>query len=143
MTGRDYRKFLRDDGKLNVKLIPRSVYLEMLARHKSDPAVIDVVFEQVRWTWDLNDRLRRAARNGTQMTPGEAAAVVMGEMDDQEWWRTTSAFEEHLMLHYQDDPGGWVDLLDPVYDWQEAEGWRDVHHARYPPAATSAGSEGV
>ncbi len=124
---RDYSKFLRrtEDGpRLNTRLIPRPVYVEMVKRYRRRPEVIDAVAEEQFWLWDLNERERKAVEAGHQVSRADLAEEIESEMEDREWWATTAAFEEHLMAHFADNPAEWADLLDPVYDEQELEGWR-------------------
>lgn len=142
MTQRDYRKFLRADGRLDVRLVPRAVYVEMVNRHKMHEPAIEAVFEQLRWMWDLNKRAKAAAAERRTVTRAELAAEIMAEMDDRDWWAITAAFEDHLAETFAGDVDRWRDLLDPVYDWQESEGWRDRHYAPYPLAGVQSGGGG-
>ncbi len=52
------------------------------------------------------------------------ADEITAEMDDREWWKVMEAFEEYLITSFPNDPAAWADLLDPVYDLQEQEGWK-------------------
>lgn len=127
MSERDYTKFLHPDGRLNIRLIPRPVYLEVLKRYRSDPANIERVFGELYWLWDLNDRERKAQDAGRDASRVELADEIIAEMDDRDWWKIISTFEEELMAEFRNDPARYADLLDPIYDLQEAEGWRDRH----------------
>jgi hypothetical protein len=131
MTTRDYRKFLHADGRLNVRLLPRPVYLQILGRYRRIESVIDDVFEDLRWSWDLNKRTRAAVADGRSVSRADLADEIVGEMEDRDWWKATAAFEEHLISHFGDDPKRWSDVLDEVYDWQEQEGWQDRHYSKY------------
>jgi hypothetical protein len=127
VTQRDYTKFVRESDtgpRLHVKMLPRPVYVEMVNRWRSRPDVIETVAEQAYWLWDLKELERKAQAEGRQVNYAELADEIIGEMDDREWWKTTEAFEEHLITHFPTDPGAWSDLLDPVYDLQEQEGWK-------------------
>ena len=127
MTERDYTKFIRETEngpRLFVKMLPRPVYVEMVNQWRARREVIEFVAEQGYWLWDLKESQERADAEGRQVTYAELAQEILPEMDDREWWKTTEAFEEHLITHFPDDPGAWADLLDPVYDLQEQEGWK-------------------
>lgn len=126
MTQRDYTQFIREteEGpRLNVKLLPRTVYVEMVNRWRSRRDVIEMVAEDGYWLWDLKELEQRAQTEGRQVTYAELAEEVASEMDDREWWKTIAAFEEHLITHFPDEPEAWADLLDAVYDQQEQDGW--------------------
>ena len=126
MTERDYSKFVREGEtgpRLHVKLIPRTVYIEMVNRWKRRPDVIDDVAEEGFWLWDLNERSAAAAAAGRDASRAELAEEIAAEMDDREWWKSIEAFEERLIQHFPQAPTEWSDLLDPVYDQQEREGW--------------------
>jgi hypothetical protein len=129
-TQRDYTKFLKPDGQLNVRVIPRPVYLEMLEQLKSDPEHIEAVFGELYWLWDLNDRARKADAAGRQATRVELAREIIGEMDDQDWWKLTETFETRLWTTFAAEWSRYATLLDPVYDLQEREGWRELHHEK-------------
>lgn len=127
MTQRDYTKFIRDseDGpRLHVKLVPRKAYVEMVNRWRSRRDVIETIAEEGHWLWDLRELEQQALAEGREVTYAELAEEVAGEMDDREWWKTIAAFEEHLITHFPSDPESWADVLDPVYDLQEQEGWK-------------------
>jgi hypothetical protein len=127
---RDYAKFLGEHGQLNVRLIPRPVYLQMLERYKAVPEHIDAVYGELYWLWDLNARAKTAAEAGRAATRAEVAQELAGEMDDRDWWKLTETFEQHLWRDFAADAASYADLLDPLYDLQEAEGWRDLHYAQ-------------
>lgn|GEM_PF-2019164 len=127
MTERDYSKFIREDEsgpRLHVKMLPRAVYVEMVKRWRSRQDVIEEVADEGFWLWDLRELETKAKEEGREYTYAELADEVYAEMDDREWWKTIMAFEEHLITHFPEDPNSWADLLDPVYDLQEAEGWK-------------------
>lgn len=135
-VARDYGKFLTDEGRLNVRLIQRPIYLEMLERYKARPEKVDKVFGELYWLWDLNQRARQAEAEGRAASRVELARELMGEMDDQDWWKVTETFEQSLWADFADEARLYADLLDPVYDVQEAEGWRERH---YEPVAGPRG----
>jgi len=126
VTQRDYSKFIREgeEGpRLNTRLIPRAIYVEMIKRWRGRNDVIELIAEEGFWLWDLKELEQQAQAEGRDATWAELAEDVYAEMDDREWWKTISAFEEHLITHFPEDPTAWAELLDPVYDLQEAEGW--------------------
>jgi hypothetical protein len=126
VTERDYSKFIRDSDegpRLNVKLVPRPVYVQMVKQWRSRKDVIEVVAEEGYWLWDVKELEQQALAEGREVSWAELAEEVASEMDDREWWKTTAAFEEHMITHFPDDPLAWSDLLDPVYDMQEQAGW--------------------
>lgn len=123
MTDRDYSRFIRDNGRLNVPLVPRAVYVEMVKRHRSKPDVIEKVYDDLFWLWDLREAEKKAAAGGREVSRAELASEIESEMTDGDWWKTTEAFEEHLITTFAAEPGEWADLLDPVYDQQEQDGW--------------------
>lgn len=126
MSERDYLKFIRqsDDGpRLHVKMVPRTVYVEMVNRWRTRKDVIESVAEAGFWLWDLKELEQQALSEGRDVNYAELADEITGEMEDREWWKTTEAFEEHLITAFPNDPQAWADLLDPVYDLQEREGW--------------------
>jgi hypothetical protein len=127
VTERDYSKFIREteDGpRLHVKMLPRKAYVEMVNRWRSRQDVIETVADEGFWLWDLRELEKKAQEEGREYTWAELASEVAAEMDDREWWKTMEAFEEHLITHFPEDPAAWADILDPVYDLQEAEGWK-------------------
>jgi hypothetical protein len=127
VSDRDYAKFLREDGWLNPRLLPRAVYVEMVGRHRAKPEVIEAVYDELFWLWDLNEATRKAEEEGRQVSRAELAAELEAEMDDKDWWKLTETFEEHLIAHFADNPAEWADLIDPVYDEQERDGWIRRH----------------
>ena len=127
MTQRDYSKFIRESEsgpRLFVKMLPRNVYVEMVNRWRSRREVIETVAEEGYWLWDVRELERQALAEGREVTYAELAEEVAAEMDDREWWKAMEAFEEHLITSFPNDPSAWADLLDPVYDLQEQEGWK-------------------
>ena len=127
MTQRDYSKFIRESEtgpRLHVKMLPRPVYVEMVTQWRGRPEVIEFVAEQAFWLWDLRELEQQAQTEGRQVTIAELAEEIQGEMEDREWWKTTEAFEEHLITHFPENPAAWSELLDPVFDLQEREGWK-------------------
>lgn len=125
MTNRDYSKFIRPDGKMYVRRIPRPVYVEMVHAYQQRADVVEAIFEELYWQWDL-DRAEQAARAaGREIDRVAVAQEMIGDMVDDDWWKITAAFEERLIATFADDPTQWAEFLDPVYDLQEAEGWRD------------------
>jgi hypothetical protein len=123
LAERDYSKFLKDEQRLNIRLIPRAVYVEMVKRHRFKPEVVDLVFDQLFWLWDLNELARAAQAEGRVVSRGELADEMLSEMSDDDWWKTIAAFEEHLMGTFYLNAEEWAEFLDPVYDMQEQDGW--------------------
>ncbi|MDQ4044049.1 MAG: hypothetical protein M3173_01170 [Chloroflexota bacterium] len=107
-----------------MRLIPRPVYVEMVKAHQQRVEIIEKVFDELFWLWDLNERQRTAEAEGRTVSRAELAQEVMAEMDDADWWKATAAFEDDLITGFSDDMERWTEYLDPVYDLQEAEGWR-------------------
>src|SRR5215203_2446311 len=89
LTQRNYAKFMREDGRLNVRLLPRPVYVEMVKRHRSNPAVIDKVYNDKFWLWDLNQAVTKAEAEGREASRSELAAELESGMDDKDWWELT------------------------------------------------------
>lgn len=123
---RDYSKFLRDDGRLNVRYLPRQVYTTIVREYRTRDTVIDEVFEQLYLSWDLEQELKAQRAKGEAVDKAAAAQKVLDGLDDQDWWRLTTAFEKTLIRDFQHVGDAWAELLDPVYDDQEAHGWRDL-----------------
>lgn len=122
---RDYTKFLREDGTLNVKVLPRPVYTQLVSEYRRQEDVFRDVFEQQFWLWDLDDLLRKATAAGESLEPADAAQQVIDVMDDKEWWAFMSAIEAHLITNFSGCMTQWSELLDPVYDDQEQAGWTE------------------
>ena len=120
---RDYSKFLKDDGRLNVRLLPRPVYLQMVKEYRREPSVIAEVFEANFFLWDLEEAERKLAEAGEKVDRSAIAQQMLGEMEDDDWWKVTQGFEEHFQRHFQSCVERWTDVLDPVYDDQESAGW--------------------
>jgi hypothetical protein len=123
VSNRDYSRFLRDGGKLNVRLLPRPVYTQLVNEYRTQPTVIQEVFEAQFWLWDLEEAERKAAAEGRDASRADLAQQVLNGMDDNDWWKCMSAFEEHLIDHFHESPERWADILDPIYDEQELAGW--------------------
>lgn len=123
MAERDYTKFLKEGERLNIRMIPRDIYLEMLKRYRQDTSVIDAVFDDLFWLWDLNELEKQARAEGREVSRVELADELISEMADDDWWKVIASFEEHLMDAFASDPGRWAEFLDPVYDMQERDGW--------------------
>ena len=120
---RDYTKFLRDDGRLNVSLIPRKTYTQMVNEHRRQEHVFRKVFEAQFWSFDLEQAKLKANENGETVSSADLAQQVLDGMDDNDWWKCMQAFEEHLIAHFHESPEQWSHHLDPVYDEQEQAGW--------------------
>jgi len=120
---RDFTKFLKEGERLNIRLVPRDVYVEMIKRHRSNPAVVDEVFDDLFWLWDLNALVKSADDEGRTATRIELADELIAEMSDDDWWQTIAGFEEHLIGNFSKNLDEWTEFLDPVYDMQERDGW--------------------
>lgn len=125
MVSRDYTKFQHPDGRLNVRRIPRAVYVEMVRAHQRRPDVIEQVFEDQYWRWDLDQAEKKAVSEGKTVDRVDLAHEIIANMDDNDWWKLTAAFEDHLIGSFASEPERWAEYLDPVYDMQESEGWAD------------------
>lgn len=125
MTERDYTKFIREDGLLWIKRIPRPVYVEMVREYQHRPEIINAVFDELYWLWDLEQAEQKAKDAGNEVDRVSLAHELIEDMDDKDWWAVTAAFEEHLITSFAENPEQWATFLDPVYDLQESEGWRD------------------
>lgn len=125
MTERDYTKFLKDGDRLNMRLIPRAVWVEMVKHARQRDDIIEYVLDEMYWLWDLRELLGKAHAEGRQPSYGELLQEMMEDMSDSDWWKLISAFEEHIMRSYASNPAEWAEFLDSVYDLQEREGWRD------------------
>lgn len=124
MTERDYTKFLKDGQRLNMRLIPRAVWVDMVKHAQQQDDMIMFVLEEMYWDFDMNELIAKAEAEGRPVNRPELLRELMSDMSDSDWWKLTSAFEEHIMRSYAADPGVWPTFLDPVYDLQEQEGWR-------------------
>ncbi len=122
---RDYRKFLTAEGQLNVRYLPRQVYTAIVKEYRTRDTVIDEVFEQLYLAWDLEDQLQQQKERGAEPDRAAAAQAVLDSLEDTDWWRVNAAFEKALIRDFAAVAECWADLLDPVYDDQEARGWRD------------------
>lgn len=120
---RDYSKFLKEDGRLDARLVPRSAYTQMVKDYRRQPEVITEVFGTHFFLWDLEEAERTLAAEGEPVDRAEMAQDVLGKMDDDEWWQVMRSFETHFQKHFQACSERWSHLLDPVYDEQESAGW--------------------
>lgn len=120
---RDYTKFLNENGTLNIRVIPRPVYTQMVTEYRGQEHVFREIFQERFWLWDYEEAQRRAEAEGREVSPAEVAQEVLNGMDDKEWWEVMTAFETHFNRHFHEDPYRWAELLDPVYDDQESVGW--------------------
>ena len=118
-----YEKFLKEDGSLNVRLLPRPVYTKLVSDYRTRDEAIDEVFDKLYLTWDLEQRLEAMKRAGTPGDKAAAAQMVIDALDDGDWWRVMSAFEKAMARDFSDLVGAWSEDLDPVYDDQEERGW--------------------
>lgn len=125
MAERDYSKFVSPDGRLNVRRIPRAVYVEMVRAHQRRLEAVEHVFAELFWRWDLDQAEQKAIAEGRSTDRVALAQEIIANMEDDDWWKVTAAFEEHLITSFAGEPERWAEYLDPVYDLQEAEGWRD------------------
>lgn len=126
MSERDYQRFVREvDGvaRLHVKLLPRATYVALVHAWRARPEVIQAVADDGFWLWDYNARTQQLEAEGVVATPWEIAEDVLREMDDREWWANMERFEEHLITNAPAQLEEWAELLDPVYDEQERDGW--------------------
>ncbi|HLT18532.1 MAG TPA: hypothetical protein VKZ96_03665 [Thermomicrobiales bacterium] len=124
--GRDYRKFLKEDGTLQTRYLPRRVYTELVNDYRREGAIIDEVFDELYFTWDLNQKLEEMKKAGEEPSKAVAAQRVIDEMDDRDWWMVMSAFERCFARDFIANVDRWTDKLDPIYDDQEANGWRNL-----------------
>lgn len=120
---RDYSKFLKDDGRLDPRLVPRPVYTRMVKEYRRQPEVIAEVFAAHFFLWDLEEKERTLAEAGAYVDRADIAQQILGEMDDDDWWKVMQSFEAHFQQYFQSCSTRWSELLDPVYDEQEAAGW--------------------
>jgi hypothetical protein len=125
LTERDYARFLKDGNRLNMRLIPRAVWVDMVSYAQQQDDIIDIVLGEMYWLWDINDLEAKAASEGRNVTRTELLQEMMAEMGDSDWWKLTAAFEEYILRSYAVDASRWSVFLDSVYDLQEREGWRD------------------
>jgi hypothetical protein len=125
LADRDYSKFLKDGNRLNMRLIPRPVWVEMVNHAQQRDDIIEIVLDEMYWLWDLRELAAKAQHEGREAAHADLLQEMMEEMGDSDWWKLTSAFEEHIMRSFAADAGQWAVFLDPVYDLQEEEGWRD------------------
>lgn len=125
MTTRDYTKFLKDGSRLNVRLIPRPVWVEMVLYAQQQDSMIEAVLDEMYWLWDMRQKEAKAAEEQRQVRRGELLQELMEEMTDSDWWKLNSAFEEYILREYAASPETWAVFLDPVYDMQEREGWQN------------------
>jgi hypothetical protein len=126
VTERDYTKFIGDEKRLNMRLIPRPVWVQMVEHAQQQDAMIEQVLDEMYWLWDLRQLEERARSEGRTATCPELLQELMSEMSDRDWWKLTSAFEEYIMREFHSDPAYWARFLDPVYDAQERDGWKHL-----------------
>lgn len=120
---RDYARFLTEDGRLNTRLLPRAVYIQLVRAYRQQESVTSRVFYDHYWMWDLEEAERRAHAEERETNRIELAEHILKTMDDNNWWEVMSAFEADLIEHFHKSPQRWAELLDPVYDDQESAGW--------------------
>lgn len=123
---RDYSKFLRQDGRLNVKLLPRRAYTTIVTRYRKRPEVIDEVFEELYFAWDLGEKMKAQRERGEPEDKAAASDEVLAEMDDRDWWMVIGAFEKRLIQRFAGIADDFGDILDPIYDDHEEHGWREM-----------------
>lgn len=123
---RDYKKFLREDGALDQKLLPRKAYTSIVARYRQRPEIIDEVFEELYFAWDLGEKMKAQKERGEEVDKVAASNEVLAEMDDKDWWMVIGAFEKRVIHRFPDIAGEFSDILDPIYDDQEEHGWRKL-----------------
>ena len=122
-VSRDYGKFLKEDGSLNVRLLPRPVYTKLVTDYRQRESAIEEVFEELYLTWDIDNKLKEMQGAGEPTDKSAAAQAVLDELDDGDWWRVMAAFERGMARDFPQLANEWADLLDPIYDDQEAQGW--------------------
>lgn len=120
---RDYSKFLDENGKLDISLIPRKEYTDMVTEYRRRDDVIREVFGRLYWLWDLEQLEKEYLEQGEEVPLEELAQEVLNGMEDDDWWQAIAAFEAYFIEHFNDDPGQWSAYLDHVYDEQEQAGW--------------------
>ena len=120
---RDYSKFVDENGTLNIRVIPRPVYMTMVTEYRQQESVFREIFEKHFWLWDFEEAERKAKLEGRDVTPAALAQQVLDGMDDKEWWEVMADFERHFNAHFGEDTARWSEFLDPVYDDQEKAGW--------------------
>ncbi len=120
---RDYSKFMDENGRFNIKLVPRQDYTAMVNAYRKREPVIREVFERLFWLWDLEQLQKEYQESGEEVPIDELAQELMQGMDDDDWWQTIGAFESHFIDHFNDDITQWFAYLDHVYDDQEQAGW--------------------
>jgi hypothetical protein len=120
MTARDYSKFLNEEGKLNVALLPPPTYTALLVAYRQDPSVIREVFDELWFLWDLQ---RREEQAGPDADIAAIAQSIIDEMEEEDFLRVRAAFEQRLINRFGDDPARWAAILDPVYDEHQRDGW--------------------
>lgn len=123
---RDYRKFLNADGQLHVRYLPRRAYTELVSEYRRDDAIIDEVFEELYFSWDLNQKLEEMEASGEEPSKAVAAQRVIDELEDRDWWLVMGAFERAFARDFAANAERWAAVLDSIYDDQESNGWRDV-----------------
>lgn len=123
---RDYSKFLDDRGLLQVKLLPRKAYTAIVNEYRREPEIIQDVFEELYFLWDLEQELEKMTAEGREPDHAAAAQKILNSMDDGDWWRVMAAFERRAIRRFGVEPERWAAMIDPIYDDQEANGWRHL-----------------
>lgn len=123
---RDYGKFLREDGTLDQKLLPRKAYTTIVTRFRQRHEIIDEVFEELYFAWDLNEKMKAQRARGDDADKVAASNEVLAEMDDRDWWMVIGAFEKRVISRFPEIANQYSDILDPIYDDQEEHGWRKL-----------------
>lgn len=108
-----------------MRLIPRSVWVDMVSHAQRHDETIRFVLDEMYWAFDLEQLIAKSQSEGRAAHIPDLLQELMGEMGDSDWWKLNSAFEEHIMRTFSKDPSFWSGFVDPVYDVQEREGWRE------------------
>lgn len=98
----------------------------MVNEYRRRPEVIDAVFEELYFAWDLEDRTAKARERGDEPDKATIAQEILDEQEDADWWRVMGVFEKRAIVAISEAPGEWAEYLDPVYDDQEQHGWRNL-----------------
>ncbi len=125
--GRDYSKFLTEDGLLNPLLLPRKVYVAMVFDQRDATDALVHAFDEVMLSFDLEQyRANHARRSGEELEPAEAARLMFDTLDDHTWWEAMEALERLVQRRFGENPIAWSSYVDDVYDKQERDGWRKL-----------------